>query len=96
LSFIEAESMALSGGYAVEENTAASGGQLIRRLDSGGQPATASTQYTGPAGVYDIAVSYSDESDGDSSLAFVLNGQPLDQWIADEDPACNVHIPAQR
>jgi hypothetical protein len=88
LSFIEAESMALSGGYAVEENTAASGGQLIRRLVSGGQPATASTQYTGPAGVYDIAVSYFDESDGDSSLACVLNGQPLDQWIADENPAC--------
>jgi hypothetical protein len=85
---VEAESMALSGGYSLEENVAASGGQLIRRLDSGGQPATASTQYTGPAGNYDIAVSYFDESDGRSSLAFFLNGQPLDQWMADENPAC--------
>ena len=38
---IEAESMALSGGYAVEDNAAASGGQLIRRRNAGGQPATA-------------------------------------------------------
>ena len=88
LTFIEAESMALSGGYAVEDNAAASDGQLIRRLASGGQPATASSQYTGRVGNYDIAVSYFDESDGSSSLAFLLNGQPLDQWIADENPAC--------
>ncbi len=85
---IEAESMALSGGYAVEDNAAASGGQLIRRLDSGGYAATASTQFAGPAGSYDIAVSYFDEYDGMSSLAFLLNGEMLDQWIADEDPAC--------
>jgi phosphohistidine swiveling domain-containing protein len=85
---IEAESMALSGGYAVEDNAAASGGQLIRRRDAGVQPATASTAYSGRAGVYDIEVAYFDESDGRSSLAFLLNGQPLDQWIADEDPAC--------
>ena len=87
-TIIEAESMALSGGYAVEENTVASGGQLIRRLDSGGQAATASTRYAAHAGNYDIVVSYFDESDGRSSLAFFLNGQPLEQWIADEDPAC--------
>ena len=86
--FIEAESMAVSGGYVVEDNTAASGGQLIRRLDSGGNPATATTQYAGPAGGYDIAVSYFDEYDGMSSMAFLLNGEMLDQWIADEDPAC--------
>ena len=86
---IEAESMALSGGYAVEANTAASGGQLIRRLDSGGYAATASTEYTGAAGNYDIAVSYFDENDGMSNLAFLLNGQMLDEWVADEDPVCS-------
>ncbi len=85
---IEAESMALSGGYAVEENAAASGGQIIRRLDTGGYPAQASTAYSGRAGVYDIEVAYFDESDGRSSLAFLLNGELLDAWIADEDPAC--------
>ena len=85
---IEAESMALSGGYAVEDNAAASGGQLIRRRDAGGQPATASARFAGSAGVYDIEVGYFDESDGMSSLAFLLNGELLDQWVADEDPAC--------
>ena len=87
-NILEAEKMTLEGGYAVEDNAAASGGQLIRRLDSGGYAATASTQYTGSAGAYDIAVSYFDEYDGMSSLAFLLNGEMLDQWIADEDPAC--------
>ena len=85
---IEAESMALSGGYAVEDNAAASGGQLIRRRNAGGQPATASARFAGSAGVYDIEVGYFDESDGMSSLAFLLNGELLDQWVADEDPAC--------
>ena len=85
---IEAESMALSGGYAVEDNAAASDGQLIRRRDAGGQPATASARFAGSAGVYDIEVGYFDESDGRSSLAFLLNVELLDQWIADEDPAC--------
>ena len=89
LATIEAESMALSGSYAVEGNAAASGGQLIRRRDSGGYPATASTEYKGPAGNYDIAVSYFDESDGISSLAFLLNDEMLDQWMADEDPTCS-------
>ncbi len=88
LAFIEAESMVLSGGYAVEYNAEASAGELIRRLDSGGQPATASAQFKGSAGRYDIAVSYFDESDGRSSLALFLNGQPLEQWVADEDPVC--------
>jgi hypothetical protein len=85
---LEAESMSLSGGYAVEDNVAASGGQLIRRLDSTGYAASASTQFAGPAGSYDIAVSYFDEYDGMSSLAFLLNAEMLDQWIADDDPAC--------
>ena len=87
-STLEAELMNLSGGYAVEDNAAASGGQLIRQLDAGGQPATASTAYAGRAGVYDIEVAYFDELDGQSSLAFLLNGAMLDQWIADEDPRC--------
>ena len=85
---LEAEMMTLKGGYAVEANAAASGGQLIRRLDSGGNPGTASTQYKGPEGTYDIAVSYVDENDGRSSLAILLNGQLLDEWTADEDPMC--------
>ena len=88
LETLEAEDMILDDGYVVEANADASGGQLIRRLDSGGYAATASTQYTGSAGAYDIAVSYFDEYDGMSSLAFLLNGEMLDQWIADEDPAC--------
>ena len=52
------------------------------------QPATASARFAGSAGVYHIEVGYFDESDGRSSLAFLLNGELLDQWIADEDPAC--------
>ena len=87
-STLEAEMMTLSGGYAVEDNAEASGGQIIRRLNSGGYPALASNAYAGRAGIYDIEVAYFDERDGRSSLALLLNGELLDAWIADEDPTC--------
>ena len=88
LETLEAESMVLSDGYVVEANADASGGQIIRRLETGGYPAQASTVFAGAAGSYDIEVAYFDELDGQSSLAFLLNGAMLDQWIADEDPRC--------
>ena len=88
MAVIATESMALRGGYSVEDNAGASGGQIVRRLDTGGYPALASTAYSGRAGVYDIEVAYFDERDGRSRLAFLLNGELLDQWIADEDPTC--------
>ena len=84
----EAEKMNLSAGYSVEENAAASNGQLIRGQANGGYHATASIAYYDAARVYDIEVSYFDENDGASTLAFLVNGQILDQWIADEDPLC--------
>ncbi len=87
-ALIEAEFMVLSDGYAVEANADASGGQIIRRRETGGYPAQASTVFAGAAGSYDIEVAYFDELDGQSSLAFLLNGAMLDQWITDEDPRC--------
>ena len=38
--------------------------------------------------MYDITVTYFDEYDGISSMAVFLNNQWLDQWLADENPAC--------
>jgi hypothetical protein len=85
---VEAETMNLDG-FVVEDNTHASGGRLIsRRRAPGGPPGRAATKFSGPAGSYDVTVAYFDENDGQGKLAFSLNGQRIDQWVADEDPVC--------
>ncbi len=63
---IEAESMTLSG-YEKESASFASGGQLIR-IPNSGTSGTATAQFTGVAGTYDLKVVYHDESDGKSTL----------------------------
>ena len=86
---IEAESMSLDG-YWQENNGSASGGALISR--QGGREGedespmgTASTTFSGEQGTFDVIVSYFDEQDGRSQLAFAVNGAVQDEWIANED-----------
>ena len=67
---IEAEDMALSG-FAQESSKFASGGALIKTSGSG----SASVQFDGLSGDYEIEVIYFDESDGQS----VLGLTPFDQ-----------------
>ena len=67
---VEAEDMRLSGDYRVENNTVASGGEVISLR--GGDPqgsGEASFRFTGPAGLYDIKIVYFDEADGVGNLA---------------------------
>jgi hypothetical protein len=40
-------------------------------------------RYTGPAGAFDIAVQYFDESDGSSRFSLLVGDKPIDSWIAD-------------
>ena len=51
-------------------------------------PGQASAAFMGNTGTYDIRVTYFDEYDGISSMAVFLNDQLLEQWLADENPAC--------
>ncbi|MGF1569827.1 MAG: hypothetical protein ACFCVD_17455 [Nodosilinea sp.] len=81
---IEAEDMLL-GTYRIEDNLVASGNALISLRNASGNMGTASTEFTGPSDVYDITVGYLDETDGQSTLDFLVNGTSIDSWILDRD-----------
>jgi hypothetical protein len=78
---IEAEAMNLTG-YRLESGTPASGQQLITLFNTGSNQGTATTQFNGVSGIYDVVLGYFDESDGQAELSvnigtyqssFVLN-----------------------
>ena len=79
-SLFEAEDMVLTG-YMVETNSAASGGRLVR-LD-GNQGTAADTLYTLAGGMYDLTISYFDETDGEAAFKVYLNDRLVDSWLAD-------------
>lgn len=67
----EAETLSIASGYTAANNPHASGGSYLQ--------ATAATSraggvFDGPAGLYDLSVSYFDESDGISYLEVLVNG----------------------
>jgi glucose/arabinose dehydrogenase len=82
---VEAELMSLST-YRVEQNSFASEGELISLL--GGEDSetgTASFDFPGSSGIYDIVVGYYDENDGASEVAVSQNNTVLDSWSFDAD-----------
>lgn len=80
----EAEDMLL-GTYRIENNEFASGDQLISLRNASGNAGTASTNFTGPTGTYDLTVSYLDESDGVSQLELMVDGAQVESWSLDKD-----------
>ncbi|HYC01854.1 MAG TPA: S8 family serine peptidase [Azospirillaceae bacterium] len=81
----EAEALDLSGGYAREAKSFASGGQLI--MLQTGTNGSASGRFDGPAGRYNLAVAYHDESDGASLLGVSVNGASVSTWTLNANPA---------
>lgn len=79
---IEAENLNLEN-YGIQTFSGASNGQLISLLN-GKDSGTASTQFTGASGYYDILIGYYDEIDGKSLLQFKVNDETKDQWRADQ------------
>lgn len=69
---IEAEDMRLCN-YKVECRDAASGDANIVLACAGGT-GTASTTFSGPAGVYDMTITYMDENDGNGAIEVYVNG----------------------
>jgi hypothetical protein len=69
---IEAEDMRLCN-YKVECRDAASGDANIVLACAGGT-GTASTTFSGPAGVYDMTITYMDENDGKGAIEVYVNG----------------------
>ncbi|NLG84991.1 MAG: hypothetical protein GX493_10390 [Firmicutes bacterium] len=80
---MEAENMALTN-YVVNDNSAASGGKLIK-LSGYGVTGTAAYSFSGTSGTYDIKVSYFDENDGACTFKLYVDGTVVDQWTADQN-----------
>lgn len=78
---IEAEQLSLLG-YSIESGSFASGNGLIALIDGSG---TASGNFSGTAGTYDVVIGYYDESDGVGQLAVTVAGSPVDSWNLDKN-----------
>ena len=77
---VEVEDMSLSGDYVFENQGFASGGSLVKTNSS----FTATTEFTGSTGLYNIVIGYYDENDGASPMTVKLDGTVLDSWSFDQ------------
>jgi len=67
---IEAEDLKLSG-YRVDDNDAASGGEVIKLGRGTGE---AALKFGAADGTYDLNIAYIDENDGEGTIEILLNG----------------------
>jgi alpha-glucuronidase len=96
---IEAETMSRDryANTAVVPWETASAGQAA--TCDNGDTCTARHRYQGPAGTFDIAVQYFDESDGVSRFTLFVADKQIDAWVADAQfgsPAPNGHTSTRR
>ncbi len=86
---IEAETMELQGFEVspIKPPEAASDGKAIE-CPLPKQECTASFQFKGNAGWYELDVEYFDQNNGESTFRVAVNNQLVDQWLADD------HLPA--
>jgi len=81
---VEAETLTIVQGFAVEEiGPQASGGSVLRATGAGEQ--IASYAFAAAPGVYDLAIGYFDENDGTASLRVLRNGSEIDSFIWNQD-----------
>jgi alpha-glucuronidase len=86
---VEAESMKLEG-YTVVDVTpweAASGGKAI---SCASPKCSASFSYQGPSGWRTLSIEYFDQNNGASHFRATVNGQVVDEWVADD------HVPTRK
>ncbi|MGD1895802.1 MAG: Ig-like domain-containing protein [Phormidesmis sp.] len=71
-------------GYRIENQSFASNGSLARLTqDTGSLSTTLSPSFS--AGLYNIVVAYFDESDGQSTVEFSVNGTLIEDWKFDQN-----------
>jgi glucose/arabinose dehydrogenase len=87
---VEAESMTRQN-YRLEANSTASGGQLISFLGGDfGETGTASFDFAGASGNYDVVVGYYDENDGLARFSVAQNSATVNAWTADRASSSNL------
>ena len=82
---VEAESMNLTS-YRLESNSSASKGQLISFVGGATQETgTASFNFAGQSGTYDVVIGYYDENDGVAQLEVKQGDTVLDSWSLNQE-----------
>jgi hypothetical protein len=78
---VEAETITQLTGFRQELVSAASGGRVISFNDgAANEQGTATFDFTGVQGTYNIVVGYFDETDGVASAAVKVEGQTVSSW----------------
>ncbi len=80
---IEAEDLSLDN-YVSESGNFASGQTLIKVGDNGNQ-GTATLNFSGTPGTYDLTVAYFDETDGISTIEVDVDGVQADSWSLNQN-----------
>lgn len=82
---VEAESMS-KNTYRNESLSSASGGNAISLLGgSSNETGTASFNFTGSSGYYDVLLAYYDENDGTAQLSVKKGSSTLDSWSLNQN-----------
>lgn len=82
---IQAEDMTLTNYLVESNNSSALGRKLISLSGSTANSGTASFQYSGTAGNYDVVLGYYDENDGQSTLAVKIGDNEVDRWTLNKN-----------
>ncbi|MDX2097166.1 MAG: kelch repeat-containing protein, partial [Leptolyngbyaceae cyanobacterium bins.59] len=87
---IEAESMSLNT-YRLESLSSASGGQVITLLSGNNlESGTASFNFSGPTGTYNVILGYYDENDGVARLEVKMGNTLLNVWDLNQQLGSNL------
>jgi alpha-glucuronidase len=83
---VEAEAMQLEGYVAIAINPSenASGGEGVE-CAAPAKRCTARMRFERPQGRYEMDVQYFDQNDGESKFRVLVNGQKIDEWVANEN-----------
>ncbi|NEO33426.1 MAG: hypothetical protein F6K36_23970, partial [Symploca sp. SIO3C6] len=85
---IEGEDLLLNG-YFIKNESSASNGKYIGLLEPGnltpGATGTASYNFSGTAGTYDIVIAYYDENDGVGQLELQVDNNSVESWALNEN-----------
>jgi Ca2+-binding RTX toxin-like protein len=87
---VEAESTN-KNTYRTESLSSASGGNVISLLGgSSSETGTASFNFTGSSGYYDVLLAYYDENDGTAQLSVKKGSSTLDSWTLNQNLGSNL------
>ncbi len=94
---VEAEDITNVSGYRIENNGNASNGSMLSLVGvAPNETGSATFNFTGATGTYDVVLGGFDESDGIASLAVSVNGSLIGTVVLDENLGGNGASPATK